>query len=128
MSSRSSRSHYNFEEKTELPESPNKSESELDLSKSEDVTFAPITAPQDDRVAPLQKQRSNASKSMRSIERRWSLNDGTSIGRNEVDEAVGEDTGYTVCWEENDPLNPRNMSKGRRWLIVIIVSLGSLCV
>jgi hypothetical protein len=111
-----------------MPESPDKSTSELALSKSEDVTFAPIAAPHDERDAPLQKQRSNASKSMKSVERSWSLNDGTSLGRNEVDEAVEEDTGFTVGWDENDPLNPRNMSKCRRWLIVIIVSMGSLCV
>ncbi|KAF7596910.1 hypothetical protein BBP40_011955 [Aspergillus hancockii] len=34
----------------------------------------------------------------------------------------------TVKWDENDPMHPYNMSLGRRWLIVIIVSMGSLCV
>jgi hypothetical protein len=107
-----------------MTESP-QSESELDRSKSEDVTFAPIATPYDGGA--LQQQRSNASKSMRSIERSWSLNDGTSVAGNGL-EAGDEDTEFTVGWEENDPQNPRNMSKGRRWLIVIIVSMGSLCV
>ena len=103
------------------------SETELDRYKSEEVTFAPIATSAVHDGAPLQAQRSNGSKSMKSIERRWSLNDGTSIVGN--DQAGGDqDTEYTVGWDENDPLNPRNMSKGRRWLIVIIVSLGSLCV
>jgi hypothetical protein len=92
------------------------------------VTFAPIAAQHDERVTPLQKQRSNASKSIRSIERSWSLNDGTSVGPDQIDEAADQDTEYTVGWDENDPMTPRNMSKGRRWLITIIVSLGSLCV
>lgn len=114
--------------------SSDKSDDEFDRTKSEDVTYAPITSPgtHNEGSAPLQKQRSNASKSLtsRSLERSWSLNDGVSIGGHEVDEAAvaNEDEAYTVGWEENDPMNPRNMSKARRWLIVIIVSMGSLCV
>ncbi|KAJ6173647.1 hypothetical protein N7485_006459 [Penicillium canescens] len=104
---------------------------EINRTNSEDMTFAPITgaAMHEKRGAPLQKQKSNASKS---LERSWSLNDGVSIGGNDVeaDEAgVAEDDGfYTVGWDENDPLNPRNMSTARRWLVTLIVSMGSLCV
>ena len=118
--------------------SPNeKSDDELDRSKSDDdTTFAPITSPatnEDRRDEVMQKQRSNAS---RSLERSWSLNDGVNIGGSEyegqeADEAArgaAEDAGYLVGWDENDPMNPRNMSTARRWLIVIIVSLGSVCV
>ncbi|OJJ32214.1 hypothetical protein ASPWEDRAFT_117312 [Aspergillus wentii DTO 134E9] len=35
---------------------------------------------------------------------------------------------YTVNWGENDPSDPRNLSIVRRWFIVVIVSMGSLCV
>lgn len=114
--------------------SSDRSDDQFDHTKSEGVAYAPITSPgtHDEGNAPLQKQRSNASKSVtsRSLERSWSLNDGVSIGGHEVDEAVvaNEDGAYTVSWDENDPMNPRNMSKPRRWLVVIIVSLGSLCV
>jgi hypothetical protein len=105
---------------------------EFDGAKFEGVTYAPITGTNDESSAPLRKQRSNASKSLtsRSLERSWSLNDGISIGGHEVDEAAvaSEDEAYTVGWEDNDPMNPRNMSKARRWLVVIIVSMGSLCV
>ena len=131
-------SHPNLgEEKAHIgPErhSSDKSDDEFDRTKSEDVTYAPINSPgpHNEGSAPLQKQRSNASKSVtsRSLERSWSLNDGISIGGHEVDEAAvaNEDEAYTVGWEENDPMNPRNMSKARRWLVVIIVSMGSLCV
>lgn len=95
------------------------------------MTFAPITgaATHEKRGTPLQKQKSNASKS---LERSWSLNDGVSIGGNDVeaDEAgvAEEDDFYTVGWDENDPLNPRNMSTARKWLVTMIVSTGSLCV
>lgn len=114
--------------------SSDKSDDAFDRHKSDDVTYAPINSPgtHNEGSAPLQKQRSNASKSVtsRSLERSWSLNDGVSIGGHEVDEAAmaNEDEAYTVGWEENDPMNPRNMSKARRWLVVIIVSMGSLCV
>ncbi|KUM59560.1 hypothetical protein ACN42_g7584 [Penicillium freii] len=131
-------SHPNLgEEKAHIgPErhSSDRSDDEFDRTKSEDVTYAPINSPgpHNEGSAPLQKQRSNASKSVtsRSLERSWSLNDGISIGGHEVDEAAvaNEDEAYTVGWEENDPMNPRNMSKARRWLAVIIVSMGSLCV
>ncbi|KAJ5368270.1 drug/proton antiporter YHK8, partial [Penicillium cataractarum] len=109
----------------------------LEQTKSEDATFAPIVAPEDQRDMQIKKERSNVSRS-RSLERSWSLNDGVSLGGNRYEEeAAGEapgqqrpedDAGYTVGWDVDDPLNPRNMSKARRWLIVIIVSLGSLCV
>lgn len=109
----------------------------LEQTKSEEATFAPIVAPEDQRDMQIRKERSNVSRS-RSLERSWSLNDGVSLGGNgyegeEAGEAPGQqrledDAGYTVGWDVDDPMNPRNMSKARRWLIVIIVSLGSLCV
>lgn len=36
---------------------------------------------------------------------------------------------YEVQWDgDNDSMNPRCMSKGRKWIIVAIVSLSSTCV
>jgi hypothetical protein len=37
---------------------------------------------------------------------------------------------YLVSWDggDADPLNPRSMSKLRRWIIVLICSASSLCV
>lgn len=108
----------------------------LEQTKSEDATFAPIVAPEEHRDPQLKKVRSNLSRT-RSLERSWSLNDGVSLGGNGYEEDAGEaagqempedEAGYTVGWDAGDPSNPRNMSKARRWLIVIIVSLGSLCV
>ncbi|KAJ5179913.1 hypothetical protein N7492_003123 [Penicillium capsulatum] len=112
-----------------------KSDDDLERTRSEDETmFAPITSPTEDRHnAPMQRERSGGS---RPLERSWSLNDGVSIGDNgyetkEADEAAPSangNAGYLVGWDEMDPMNPRNMSTARRWLIVVIVSLGSVCV
>lgn len=47
------------------------------------------------------------------------------------DQESGELPDGTVeCkWDgDNDPMNPRSMSRGRKWLIVLIVSGTSLCV
>lgn len=35
---------------------------------------------------------------------------------------------FLVKWEDNDPLNPRNLSALRRWLITMCVSIGALAV
>lgn len=75
----------------------------------------------------------------RSIERSCSLNDGYSchagdeqLGEKKDDEekATGEEQApeFVVGFDENDPMNPRNMSTARRWVIVVICSMGSLCV
>ncbi|KAJ5438874.1 drug/proton antiporter YHK8 [Penicillium daleae] len=98
----------------------------LEERKSEDAAFAPIVAPEEQRDTQMRKERSNLSRT-RSLERSWSMNDGISLG-GDGQEPPEEDVGYTVGWDVNDPMNPRNMSKARRWLIVVIVSLGSLCV
>jgi hypothetical protein len=38
------------------------------------------------------------------------------------------ETNYLVGWDENDKLNPRNLPMARKWLIVLIISLGSMLV
>ncbi|KAJ6113783.1 hypothetical protein N7523_007100 [Penicillium sp. IBT 18751x] len=94
----------------------------------EDGIFAPIACPTThEERGTLQKMRSNASRSM---ERSWSLNDGVSIGGEKFEESAedGGDNEFVVGWEEGDVTYPRNMNKARKWLIVIIVSMGSLCV
>ncbi|KAJ5815351.1 hypothetical protein N7474_007128 [Penicillium riverlandense] len=112
---------------------------EFDDSKSEEGVFAPIHVPDADdeeqrREASLHKLRSQQS---RSLERTWSLNDGVSISGDHLQNEDGgevrtieteEERRFTVGWDENDPMNPRNMAKARKWLIVIIVAMGSLCV
>ena len=35
---------------------------------------------------------------------------------------------HLVEWDENDPLDPRNFSKARKWFYVAVVATGSLLV
>jgi hypothetical protein len=35
---------------------------------------------------------------------------------------------FEVQFEENDPMNPRNMSTVRKWMVVFTLAFGSLCV
>ena len=49
-----------------------------------------------------------------------------SNGQNNEHDADKE---FEVKWDgDDDPMNPRNMSHGRKWVIVLIVSAGSTCV
>jgi hypothetical protein len=35
---------------------------------------------------------------------------------------------FEVKFDENDPMNPRNMSTARKWIVVFTLAFGSLCV
>ncbi|KAL4927400.1 MFS transporter [Aspergillus undulatus] len=116
-------------------DSEKSTEEGIDREKSNDAVengFAPIKPATTADNTHLQRQHSTAS---RPVERSWSLNDGYSCN-NEVDaEAnIGEPHGtnvesdFVVRWDDNDPMNPRNFNTVRRWMIVVICSMGSLCV
>jgi multidrug resistance protein len=46
-----------------------------------------------------------------------------------VNNGTGEDKKYEVGWDgDDDPANPRNMSKARKWLITFAMALCSMCV
>ena len=72
-----------------------------------------------------------------SLQRSRSYGDGhgyTAFGEDEeapTKTEKGEDPEkeFEVQWDgDHDPTNPRNMSKGRKWVVVAIVSAGSTCV
>ena len=72
-----------------------------------------------------------------SIRRSRSYDEGygfTSMGEDEeAPKREGEERApekeFEVQWDgDNDPMNPRCMSKARKWMIVVIVSAGSTCV
>lgn len=56
-------------------------------------------------------------------------NDGGEAQKENASPGESKDP-YEVGWEggDNDPLCPRSFSKGKKWLITIIVSHVSLCV
>ena len=69
-----------------------------------------------------------------SIHRSRSYGDGhgyMAFGEDEEFPGKAEERGneFEVQWDgDDDPMNPRNMSKVRKWVIVAIVSAGSTCV
>jgi hypothetical protein len=78
------------------------------------------------------------TKSLRSLHSHcsYTANDGyTSYPAQDDEERPSKSSGDTggepflVKWDgDSDPMNPRSMSKFRRWIIVLIVSSSSLCV
>ncbi|KAL2002631.1 hypothetical protein VTN02DRAFT_6339 [Thermoascus thermophilus] len=113
-------------------------DSEETRSNDLEKTFEPLNgANGTDRSRELTVQRTH-SHAERPLERSWSINDGYSFhGAEEAereDEEAAKDASpapddeFTVGWEENDPMNPRNLSTARRWFIVVITSMGSVCV
>ncbi|KAL4800048.1 major facilitator superfamily domain-containing protein [Aspergillus venezuelensis] len=110
-------------------------EGDVDSEKPDigvESSFAPIKPATTADNTHLQRPHSAAS---RPIERSWSLNDGYSCN-NEADaeanaggpQGPDAEDDFTVRWEDNDPDNPRNFNTLNRWMIVIICSMGSLCV
>ncbi|MCJ1351001.1 MAG: hypothetical protein MMC33_000983 [Icmadophila ericetorum] len=96
--------------------------------------YLPIKNQETSQDSPQQPQR---PRSHHSLARSYS--DGTGFHRasiEEVDMAAGDTANPTdpekqfeVRWDgENDPRNPRSMSNPRKWLVVLIVSMSSLCV
>jgi hypothetical protein len=79
---------------------------------------------------------STRAKSLRSIHshRSYAASDGYTHFKEEEDRpnissGVTADEPFLVTWDgDSDPMNPRSMTKLRRWLIVLIVSSSSLCV
>ena len=99
----------------------------------EDKATTPEFSPQ----RSLAPERIASYQSPASLQRSRSYGDGhgfIAIGKDEeisTMENAEEDLGkeYEVQWDgERDPLNPRNFSNGRKWVIVLILSAGSTCV
>ncbi|CAG8234010.1 unnamed protein product [Penicillium salamii] len=66
------------------------------------------------------------------LDRCWTLNDGYSycpaVNNQLPKQEHFPKQEFIVDWDENDKSNPRNLGLARRWVIVILVSAGSLCV
>jgi Major Facilitator Superfamily len=103
------------------------------LSAEEDgATFSAITASSEKNQDYLQKTKSQASTN---IQRSISHTDGYSVTAPEDDEEgqgpeqdAATATELVVNWDENDPENPKNMNHVRKWVICLVVCMGSVCV
>ncbi|PGH00823.1 hypothetical protein GX51_05600 [Blastomyces parvus] len=102
--------------------------------------FEPISRP---KLSDHSRSTSQAtSRSSRSLRRAYSLSDGYThpavdndrLRQPEEDEKAEEvsaapEMEYIVKWDgHDDPGNPRNMSLGRKWVIVLVLAVGSVCV
>lgn len=58
------------------------------------------------------------------------LEEGSELDTHGTDGAgLPEKDPFEISWDgDDDPLCPRSMSSGRKWIIVLIVGMGSLCV
>lgn len=100
--------------------------------------FAPISTTASKAASRSNSHARNRPNSLRSLSRVRSNNgygcDETPGSSQEdvanVEAAEQEKDPWEVRWDggDNDPANPRSMSMGRRWVIVLIVSASSLCV
>lgn len=125
-----------YDEKKLEPPSPDDSSLTLPPSKELDSEreFAAIN-PSSNAASRSnsQAQKPNGG-SLRSISRTRSNNGYGVCEGNESSEDVEtgevEKDEWEVRWDggDNDPGNPRSMALGRKWLVVIIVSMSSLCV
>ncbi|KAG9233193.1 major facilitator superfamily domain-containing protein [Amylocarpus encephaloides] len=126
----------NSHEKDDEKLSSSNSDQNTDLEMSPRTEFAPIGSPNITQI----NSHARRPTSLRSISRPRSNNGyGCDEPDDDLDEAdVGnveaaartEKDPFEVRWDggESDPMNPRSMTKARKWLVVIIVSLSSLCV
>jgi hypothetical protein len=98
-----------------------------------DRKFAAITAPSN--AASRSNSQVQNPTSLRSISR---IRSNNGYGCDEEDESsedveaagVVEKDPFEVHWDggDSDPLNPRSFGNGRKWVVVVIVSMSSLCV
>jgi hypothetical protein len=139
-----------MEEKNETDHHSLSSTSSRSIGERDGTTFSPIAAPATQQHAlntiELHKTISRASRASTNINRTLSQTDGYSISvRGEEEDKEEEEieqrkeegvppvpdtsaTELVVKWDENDPENPRNMSYARKWVIALVVCLGSVCV
>jgi hypothetical protein len=109
---------------------------ESEILPQESKEFAPINGPAQTRSRNNSLVR--APTSLRSTSRSRS-NNGYGCNADDEEEESGdmeegevqvEKDPYEVRWDggDNDPMNPRNLGFGRKWVVVLIVSASSLCV
>jgi len=84
---------------------------------------------QPQRVKSLQPLSRTSSNNVNAHEKQ---EDDAEMAAKDVETARGqpEKDPFEVLWDgvDSDPLNPRNMPKYRKWIVVLIISASSLCV
>ena len=112
---------------------------EKHTNEVEDAEEADIPVESAAAAADLSSPRSTHSGGIKSssLHRSKSYGDGhgyTAFGEDEeaprkTEEGEDPEKEFEVQWDgDHDPMNPRNMRTGRKWIVVAIVSAGSICV
>ena len=112
---------------------------EKDTGEVEDIQEADIPVEGAAAAPNLSSPRPTRSGGIKSssLHRSKSYGDGhgyTAFGEDEeapkkIENGEDPEKEFEVQWDgDQDPMNPRNMSNGRKWIVVAIVSAGSTCV
>lgn len=113
-----------------------------DHDHDQEKRFEPLQPPQtreQDHDANAGSRTSSARSARSSLERTCSITDGYShhaVDHDTLQEPSDEEKAlpkpgeeFVVKWDgPSDPANPRNMHVARKWVIVVVLSLGSICV
>ena len=110
-----------------------------DLEENQVKAFAPVKSHTESRksASDLSSRGRSQNEYSGSQQRSRSYGDGHGFAcishedvGNDVQDTKSEDQpDFEVAWDgEDDLMNPRSMKKARRWLIVVIVPMGSFCV
>ncbi|KAF2654803.1 MFS general substrate transporter [Lophiostoma macrostomum CBS 122681] len=109
-------------------------EENIGLEEMANSEMRELESPQDDRSHPSRLPRAQSLRSIHS-HRSYAAGDGYTYfpeQEDQPDKSTGDTANgesYLVTWDgDSDPMNPRSMSKLRRWSIVLIVAASSLCV
>ncbi|PGH12540.1 hypothetical protein AJ80_06701 [Polytolypa hystricis UAMH7299] len=110
-----------------------------DSRDEEEKQFQPICPGANNEEQGRRLSRQESRRSSHSLDRACSISDGYShpaVNNDKLQEPKDEEDAvtryegeYIVKWTTGlDEENPRNMSLARKWLIVIVLSAGSVCV
>lgn len=110
------------------------SDGSRDIEK-QDGLLRPVASTPGGQLTPSM---SHKSKTGSQLSRSRSYVDGYSGYFNNKDEEDEEEHAngggpaegkqFEVKFDKNDPMNPRNMSSARKWIVVFTLAFGSLCV
>lgn len=118
----------------EKVESPGHSTLTLPLPPSQDLEpereFADVTAPSRPQSQALRPGSLHHTISHTRSNNGYGCCEGDASSEDVEAAGVVEKDPWEVHWDggDSDPLNPRSFAKARKWVIVIIVSMSSLCV
>lgn len=126
----SQKSSYTPSDPEKSPNAPTANEEQADIP-IEGAAAAPELS---SRPSPMKRTLSGHPASLQRSRSYGDRHGYTAFGEDEeapskAENEVDHENEYEVQWDgDNDPMNPRYFSKGRKWLIVLIVSAGSTCV